>query len=77
MGFNFVLPDNTICDFIPEVCEGIIQAYMAKQIVCPITPEGWKEIAWILQQVEFAKLYRSSGWQTHCCEVSSKSGLLF
>ena len=41
----FRIGRNTICLFVPEVCEAIIDELMEETIVCPTDPAGWKEVA--------------------------------
>ena len=51
------VPYNTICLFIPEVCNAIVEAYTDKVIACPKTPQEWQLIA-----DQFAKR-----WNFHNC----------
>ena len=43
--YGFRVAGNTICNFVPAVCEAIIQVYSDELLSCPITPEDWKEVA--------------------------------
>ena len=43
--FNFRVPHNTICGFIPEVCQAIYDEYQEELFNVPTTPDGWKEVA--------------------------------
>ena len=39
---TFRVGTNTICLFVPEVCEAIIQEYLREAVVLPTTEEQWK-----------------------------------
>ena len=43
--YGFRVAFNTIFNFIPDVCEAIIQEYAEDAISCPTTPEEWKQVA--------------------------------
>ncbi|XP_041364377.1 protein ALP1-like [Gigantopelta aegis] len=43
--YSFRVAHNTICKFIPEICQAIINEYTAEVMICPTTPEAWKEVA--------------------------------
>jgi hypothetical protein len=43
--YGFRVAFTTICNFIPEVCEVIIQEYSEEVLSCPTTPEEWKQVA--------------------------------
>lgn len=39
------VPPNTISGIVYETCEAIIAEYLNEVVVCPSTPEGWREVA--------------------------------
>lgn len=41
----FRVHQSTICKIIYETCDAIIAEYLDNTIVCPSTPEEWKEVA--------------------------------
>ena len=43
--YGFRVPSNTICKFVPEVCEAIVAEYSPEVITCPTTPAEWRPIA--------------------------------
>lgn len=43
--YGFRVADNTISNFIPEVCQAIIDEYSAEVMPIPTTPEEWKRIS--------------------------------
>ena len=43
--YGFRVPSNTICKFVPEVCEAIVAEYSPEVISCPTTPDEWRPIA--------------------------------
>ncbi|XP_072177059.1 uncharacterized protein [Diadema setosum] len=43
--YGFRVAHNTISKFIPEVCEAIIDAYAEEVIICPSTPDEWRQVA--------------------------------
>ena len=43
--YGFRVPSNTICKFVPEVCEAIVAEYSSEVITCPTTPAEWRPIA--------------------------------
>lgn len=45
MALNFRMGPNSISKVVPDTCEAIIQEFMDEVIICPTTPEGWKEVA--------------------------------
>ena len=45
MALNFRCGANSISKLVPDTCEAIIQEFMNDVIVCPTTPEEWKEVA--------------------------------
>ena len=42
---TFRVGTNTICLFVPEVCEAIIQEYLQEEVVLPTTEDQWKAVA--------------------------------
>jgi len=49
LAYSFRVAFNTISIFIPEVCQVIIYEYSSEVLVCPNTPDGWKEVAFGFQ----------------------------
>jgi len=45
LAYSFRVAFNTISIFIPEICQAIIDEYSSEVLVCPNTPDGWKEVA--------------------------------
>ena len=45
LAYSFRVAFNTISIFIPEVCQAIIDEYFSEVLVCPTSPDGWKEVA--------------------------------
>ena len=45
--FGFRVAHNTICKFIPAVCQAIIDELSNEMLMCPTTPEEWKSKAQI------------------------------
>ena len=45
MALNFRTGANSISKVVPDTCEAIIQEFMREVIVCPSTPQEWKEVA--------------------------------
>ena len=46
MGTGLMAPAFvTFCAFIPEVCQPIIDELSDEVLMCPDTPEGWKQVA--------------------------------
>ena len=45
LSYNYRVAPNTISDLIPVVCDAIIQEYLEEVIICPSTPEEWKQVA--------------------------------
>ena len=45
LSYSFLCGFNSISEFVPEVCEAIIQEFMQETIVIPTEPEGWKVVA--------------------------------
>ena len=43
--YGFRVAHNTICGFIPQVCQAIIEELSDEVLMCPDTPEGWKQVA--------------------------------
>ncbi len=43
--YGFRVPDNTICNFIPQVCEAIVEEFNHEVIAYPTTPDEWWRIA--------------------------------
>ena len=43
--FQFRVAHNTICNFIPDVCEAIFEEYNREVIVCPASSEEWLKVA--------------------------------
>ncbi|XP_071512151.1 putative nuclease HARBI1 [Diadema antillarum] len=43
--YGFRVAHNTICEFIPQVCQAIIKELSDEVLMCPDTPEGWKQVA--------------------------------
>lgn len=43
--YLFRVPANSICVFIPEVSDAIVEEYANEVMTCPSTPQGWKKIA--------------------------------
>ncbi len=39
--YGISVPDNTICDFIPKVCESIIKEFSDEVITCSTTAAEW------------------------------------
>ena len=42
--YGFRVAHNTICNFVPEVCQAIIDEYAAEVMPFPTTPQQWKRI---------------------------------
>ena len=55
--YDFRVGANTICSFIPEVCDAIFTELAGEHLRCPSTPEEWRRVA-----DEFTRL-----WQFHNC----------
>ena len=45
LAYDFRTASETICHLIPEVCAAIADEYKDEVLSCPLTPEGWLEIA--------------------------------
>ena len=45
LSYHFRVAHNTICQFVPEVCEAIFSEYASEVVVCPRTPEEWLRVA--------------------------------
>lgn len=45
LAYNFRVAKNTICLFIPQVCQAILQVYADEMMSCPITAADWKKVA--------------------------------
>ena len=45
VAYSFRVAFNAVCIFIPEVCQAVIDEYSSEVLVCPTTPDGWKEVA--------------------------------
>ena len=43
--YGFRVAHNSICVFIPEMCQAIIDELSDEVLMCPDTPEGWKQVA--------------------------------
>ena len=43
--YGFRVPSNTVCKFVPEVCEATVAEYSPEVISCPTTPDEWRPIA--------------------------------
>jgi len=43
--YDFRMARNTICNFIPVVCQAIVDALKDEVISCPTTPDEWRPIA--------------------------------
>ena len=43
--YSFRVANNTICNFLPKVCEAIIAEYAEEVITCPVKAEDWQKIA--------------------------------
>ena len=43
--YGFRVAHNTISVFIPQVCQAIINELSDEVLMCPDTPEGWKQVA--------------------------------
>lgn len=43
--YDFRVASNTICMFIPEVCQAIVEEYKDEVISCPTTQGEWRAIA--------------------------------
>ncbi|XP_034034854.1 putative nuclease HARBI1 [Thalassophryne amazonica] len=43
--YGFRVAHNTISMFIPQVCQAIIEELSDEVLMCPDTPEGWKQVA--------------------------------
>jgi len=43
--YGFRVAHNSICVFIPEVYQAIIDELSDEVLMCPDTPEGWKQVA--------------------------------
>lgn len=43
--FGWRIPHNTQSILVREVCQAIVDEYMDELMVCPSTPEGWREVA--------------------------------
>ena len=43
--YDFRVARNTICNFIPVVCQAIVDALKDEVISCPTTPDEWRAIA--------------------------------
>lgn len=43
--YSFRVAYNTICNFIPVVCQAIIDEFCPEVMVTPTAPEGWRELA--------------------------------
>jgi hypothetical protein len=78
LGYVFRVPCNTISVFVPVVCQAIQDCYADEQLSCPITEDGWRQVA-----EEF-----ETRWNfPHCCGAldgkhvaikrPSKSGSLY
>ena len=44
LSYSFRVAANTISVFVPEVCQAIIDEYSSEVVVCPTTPDAWKEV---------------------------------
>ena len=42
--FTFRVAHNTISNFVPSVCEAIVEEYRDEQFTIPSTPEAWRRI---------------------------------
>jgi len=45
LAFNFRVAHNTICLFVPEVCDAVVMEFENDVFVTPSTPDSWKEVA--------------------------------
>lgn len=45
MALNFRTAGNSISTLVPDTCEAIITEFMKDVIVCPSTPQDWKDVA--------------------------------
>ena len=45
LSYSFRVAANTISVFVPEVCQAIIDEYSPEVVVCPTTPDSWKQVA--------------------------------
>ena len=43
--YDFRVSRHTICIFIPEVCQAIVDEWKDEFLSCPVTPDGWRELA--------------------------------
>ena len=47
--YHFRAGRVTISKFVIPVCRAIIAEFMEEHLICPTTPEGWKEIEFMLR----------------------------
>ena len=45
MQYAWRVPANTICVVVREVCQAIVDEYLAELLTCPQTEDGWRELA--------------------------------
>ena len=72
--YGFRVPSNTICKFVPEVCEDTVAEYSPKIISSPTTPDEWRPIAeQNCSTLELPSCRWSPRWKAHCHHLSQAS----
>ena len=48
--YGFRISHNAICSIVPQTCEAIIAEYGEEVLVCPKTPEEWKDVSKVFER---------------------------
>ena len=78
MKFSWRLPHNSISLIVREVCQAIIDEYLNEVMICPTTPNDWREVA---QEFEsrwnFPHACGALDGKHVACRCPAKSGTMY
>ena len=72
MKYGWRVPHNTQSFIVREVCQAIIDEYMAKVMTCPTTPEDGVPYLTSSSRSGTSPIMWCTRWEAHCLQVSSK-----